>query len=337
MRSRAVRRRPAVPAAALAVTAVLLAGCAGAPEPEAAAADPDDDHFPVTISACGHESTLNAAPERAVTLSQGATEVALALGVEERLAGTAYLDDAIPEKWSAAYESVEVLSDAYPTREQLLEVEPDFVYASYGSAFEKKAVGTQAELAQTGAASYLSPFGCAAEGQRPEASYEAVWQEIDAVADAFGVPDRAEQIRADQQARLDELAATDPGAGLDVFWYDSGDKEPFAGVGGGGPQLVLDAVGATNVLADVDGGWATVSWEQVVEADPDVIVLADAGWSTAEDKITQLEKDPALRELRAVQREAYVVVPFSESTPGVRLVDGAVSVGEQLAELAPAE
>lgn len=329
---RTVRRRSTVPAAVLVATAVVLAGCAGAPEQEVAA-DAGDDRFPVTVGSCGHESTLEAAPERAVTLNQGATEVALALGVEDQLAGTAYLDDAVPERWADAYDSVEVLSETYPTREQLLEVAPDFVYASYGSGFEPKAVGTQAELAETGAASYLSPFGCSDEEQRPEPSYEAVWEEIDAVAAAFGVPERAEELRDEQQARLDELADSAPGAGVDVFWYDSGDKDAFAGVGGGGPQLVLDAVGATNVFADVDGGWATVSWEQVVDTDPDVIVLADAGWSTAQDKIDQLEQDPALRRLRAVRDEAYVVIPFSASTPGVRLVDGAVSVGEQLAEL----
>jgi iron complex transport system substrate-binding protein len=337
MRCRTARRRLTVLTVLAVAGTIVLAGCAGAPEPEAAAADPDDDHFPVTISACGHETTLAAAPERAVTLNQGATEVALALGVEDQLAGTAYLDDAVPEKWAGAYESVEVLSDSYPTREQLLAVEPDFVYASYGSAFEKKAVGTQTELAGTGAASYLSPFGCAEEDRRPEPSYEAVWQEVDAVADAFGVPERAERIREEQQAQLDELAASAPGAGVDVFWYDSGDKEAYAGAGEGGPQLVLDAIGATNIFAGVDGGWATVSWEQVVDADPDVIVLADAAWSTAEEKIDQLEQDPALRELRAVRQRAYVVVPFSASTPGVRLVDGAVSVGDQIADLDLAE
>lgn len=39
----------------------------------------------------------------------------LALGLEDQLAGTAYLDDAVPPKWKRAYDEVPVLSKEYPT------------------------------------------------------------------------------------------------------------------------------------------------------------------------------------------------------------------------------
>lgn len=317
---------------ALASLPLVLAGCAGAPEPEQPEAQAGDA-YPVEASGCGYTATVTAAPEQAVTMNQGATEVMLALGLEDSMAGTAYLDDAVPEKWVGAYESVEVLSGEYPDNESLLAAEPDFVYASYASAFDDEAAGPQPELEELGIASYLSPFGCGEGQPTAEVSFESVWDEISTVAEVFGVPERGDELEDEQQEQLDALEQTAPGDGLDVFWFDSGDKTAFAGAGEGGPQLILDAVGATNVFAGLAGGWADVSWEKVVEADPDVIVLADASWSTADDKIALLEKDPVLKELRAVQAEAYVVVPFSESTPGVRLADGAVSVGEQLTDL----
>ncbi|WP_269087291.1 hypothetical protein [Ornithinimicrobium sp. CNJ-824] len=40
-----------------------------------------------------------------------------------------------------------------------------------------------------------------------------------------------------------------------------------------------------------------------------------------------------LSQLRAVREERYVVIPFSETTPGVRLVDGAQRLSEQLRAL----
>ncbi len=40
-----------------------------------------------------------------------------------------------------------------------------------------------------------------------------------------------------------------------------------------------------------------------------------------------------LSTLGAVREQRYVRVPFSESTPGVRLVDGASSVAAQLTRL----
>ena len=317
--------------AALAAVPLLLAACAGAPEAEEGG--PAADGYPVEARSCGFTSTITAPPERAVTMNQGATEVMLALDLSDRMAGTAYLDDAVPDKWADAYDDVKVLAEEYPDTETLLAAKPDFVYASYASAFGAGAAGSRSELAELGIGSFLSLFGCGESGPGAEVSFASVWNEVEIVADVFGVPERADALEREQQGELDRLAAERPGAGLDVFWFDSGDKTALAGAGEGGPQLILDAVGATNVFADVKGGWADVSWERVVRADPDVIVLADASWSTAADKIAQLERDPVLKDLRAVKAERYVVVPFSESTPGVRLADGAVSVGDQLSRL----
>lgn len=324
--------RPLAAPAALALV-LVASGCAGAPEPRAGASTAEAAGFPVEISSCGHTSTLERPAERAVTMNQGATEVALALGVEDRLVGTAYLDDRVPQRWAAAYAGVPVLSPEYPTREELLAVEPDLVYGAYASAFDAGAAGSRSELESSGTHAYLSPFGCDDADQRPDASFAAVWEEVDAVAAAFGVPARAARLRAEQEQQLAALEAERAGAGLAVLWYDSGDKTPYVGAGAGGPQLVLDAVGATNVFADQPGSWVEASWEKVVEADPDVVVLADASWSSAAEKVAYLEADPVLGGLRAVREQRFVTVAFSESTAGVRLVDGAVSVAQQLAGL----
>src|SRR3546814_851846 len=228
--------RPLFRVAIGAATVLFLASCAGAPAAEKRAVDANDTAFPVEVTSCGHTSTIEARPTRAITLNQGATEVVLALGLEDQLAGTAYLDDAVPEKWREAYESVPVLSAEYPTADDLVKADPDLLYASYGSAFETKVAGTQAQLDKDGTPSYLSPFGCNDKAERPPTSFDAVWDEIDSVATAFGAPDRAEELRGEQQHRLDELARNRTGEGIDVLWFDSGDKVTFVGGTSGGPQ-----------------------------------------------------------------------------------------------------
>lgn len=326
------RRSRFLPAVLLAC-ALVLGACAGAPEDDSPAAATGGG-YPVEVTSCGFTSTVEQRPARAVTMNQGATEVALALGVEDQLAGTAYLDDEVPHAWKDAYDSVDVLSAEYPDHETLLAAKPDFVYASYASAFGDDAAGSQSELEDLGIASFTSLFGCGENNPSADASFESVWDEIAIVADVFGVPERGTELRDEQKKLLAELADDSVGDGVEVFWFDSGDKTAFAGAGEGGPQLILDAVGATNLFGDLDGGWADVSWEKVVEADPDVIVLVDAGWSTAADKIAFLEGDLVLSQLQAVKDERFVTIPFSESTPGVRLADGAASVAKQLATLA---
>ncbi|MEV6976445.1 ABC transporter substrate-binding protein [Kitasatospora sp. NPDC093806] len=270
-----------------------------------------------------------------MTLNQGATELALALGLESRMAGTAYLDNAVPEQWKAAYDAVPVLSKQYPTKEKLLAARPDFLYASYASAYTEKVAGTREELRGQGIPSYLSPFGCGDKSKVPPTTWQAVWGELNDVAQVFGVPERAAAIQRQQEQQLARFAATAAGKDLKVLWFDSDTKAPFVGSGHGGPQLVLDAVGARNVFADLPGAWQNVSWEKVVAADPDAIVLADADWDSAQSKIDYLQGDPVLSTLTAVRRKAFVVVPFSESTPGVLLADGAARVSAELGRLRP--
>lgn len=324
----------------LAAVALLLVGalgaCTGAPEPDKPAAAAGSGHpTPVSVRRCGVTTTVTAPPARLVTLNQGATEVALALDLQSRMAGTAYLDDVVPAKWKAAYDTVPVLSEKYPSKEKLLAARPDFLYASYSSAFTDKVAGTRDELGSQGIDTYLSPLGCADGKPAAPASFQAVWDELGDVAAVFGVAPRAAAIRDAQQRQLADVTAKSAGKGLNVLWYDSGTKTPYVGAGHGGPQLVLDAVGARNVFDTLPGGWKNASWEQVVAADPDAIVVADAGWDTAQSKIDYLEHDPVLSRLKAVRNRAFVVVPFSESTPGVQLADGAVRVSAALSGLAP--
>lgn len=289
----------------------------------------------MSVSSCGVTTTVAAPPSRLVTLNQGATEVALALGLQSQMAGTAFLDDAVPSQWKAAYDAVPVLSKEYPTKEKLLAARPDFLYASYTTAFSDKVAGTRADLSSKGIESYLSPFGCADSKQVPPVSFQAVWDEVGDIAEVFGVAPRAAALQKEQKQQLAGLRAEAAGKGLNVLWYDSNTKAPFVGAGHGGPQLVLDAVGAHNVFGTLPGGWKTVSWEKVAAADPDVIVLADASWDSAQSRIDYLEHDPVLSKLTAVRHKAFVVVPFSETTPGVRLADGAALVSAGLSKLHP--
>lgn len=61
----------------------------------------------------------------------------LGLGLADHMAGTAYLDDAIWPRYASAYASIPVLSSTYPNESTLLGANPDFIVASYQSAFRQ--------------------------------------------------------------------------------------------------------------------------------------------------------------------------------------------------------
>ena len=89
----------------------------------------------IGISNCGVQSWIQEPPKRAVTMNQGTTEVMLALGLEDSMVGTAYLDDYIWPAVEEAYNKIPVIGTSYPNITTLLSVDPDFIYASYSSAF----------------------------------------------------------------------------------------------------------------------------------------------------------------------------------------------------------
>lgn len=292
-----------------------------------------DSGFPLTIENCGLTTTYDAPPQRAVTMNQAATEIMLALGLEERMVGTAYLDDAILPEYETAYASIPVLSEEYPSQEILLGVEPDFIYGSYQSAFAEEAAGSRDKLAELGIASYLSVASCEDASLRPEkVTFDTLFDEIMTIGRIFGVEDRAAALVAEMQTTLDDVASvidaeTEP---LRLLWYDSGTDAPLVGACCGAPAMLMDAVGAENLFGDTAGSWATVTWEEVVARAPEAIVLADAVWSTAQEKETLLRKDPAFASIPAVQAGRFVTIPFGATTLGVRNVQGVVTLAQGL-------
>ncbi|MFD4468747.1 ABC transporter substrate-binding protein [Rhodococcus sp. NPDC058505] len=309
--------------AATAAATLLLSACAGS--------DPAPDTAAIALQNCGRTVTLDGPAERGVTLNQGATETALSIGAQDALVGTAYLDDTIAPRWQAAYAQVPPLNEKdYPSREALLETKPDLVLASYATAFDDKAVGSQDSFDDLGIGTYVSPFGCPDRGARPPVAWDSIGTEISDYGTLFGHESEAAAVVAQMRETVAGIEAAAPAEGKSIFWYDSNTDIPYVGGNAGGPQLIIDAVGGTNIFAGVDGAWADGSWETVLAADPDVIVLADASWDTAEEKKAYLRADPALRDLTAVRGDAFVVVPFSASTPGPRLIEGATLVAEQL-------
>ena len=145
--------------------------------------------------------SVSDAPRRAFTMNQAATEIMLALGLHDRMVGTAFLDDAILPEFAEAYDSIHVRTMAYPSREVLLGAQPDFVYAAYPSGISAQ-VGGMSDLLQSGTRSYLSPSGCREQASVDLESMELVFGEIRDVGRIFGVLPRAEQLIARYRAEL---------------------------------------------------------------------------------------------------------------------------------------
>jgi iron complex transport system substrate-binding protein len=327
------RRARAIATTAATLLALTLAACAS-PADGGADADAGDEAsaYPITIDNCGTEVTFDAPPERVVTVKSSTLELLLALGLEDRVVATAFSDGPVPGMYAAQTEDLTVISDKVPSREATLALEPDLVFAGWESNFSAEGVGDRAELERLGVHTYVAPAACKAAGYMSDPlTFDEVFREFEEAGAIFGAADASAELVATQRAALDAIEPST--SGLRALWYSSGEDTPYVGAGIGAPQMIMEAAGLENVAADVRDTWTSMSWEAIVAADPDVIVLVDAAWNPAAAKIKHLEANPATAQLAAVQQRRYVTVDFPATEAGVRNVDAVASIVEQLAAL----
>lgn len=322
------RARIATAATVLCAVTVLVSSCAsgvGSAQP-AATADADAQR-PLTVSNCGQTVVFERAPERVITIKSTSTEMLLALGLGDRIVGSAFQDGPLPAEFAQA--TVPVIAERMPSQEVVLEAEPDLVYSGWESAFSAEGAGTRDDLAALGIASYVSPSACQSADQPEKLDFEYIWGDMAELASIFDT-DASDLI--ERQRAL--VAAIEPDdAGRTALWYSSGSDTPYVGAGIGAPQLVLETLGLTNIAGDLDATWASFNWEAVVDANPDVIVLVDSTWNSAAKKIGVLEGNPATARLDAVINRRYLTVPFPASEAGVRTAEAAADLAEQLASM----
>ena len=280
---------------ALLVLLVVLAACGGAPaavaptsapaaaptavptEPAAAptepAAAPEADAFPVTIAHKYGSTTIEAPPERIVTVGLTEQDALLALGITP--VGTTEWFGGYPGAiWPWAQDKLSgeapvVVGDASAVNfEQIAALKPDLILALY-SGLTKEQYDLLSQIAPTVAqpAEYVD--------------YGIPWQELTrTVGLAVGKAAEAEALVAEVEARLEQVRAEHPefeGATALV-------ATPYEGIWVYGPEDVrgrfLTSLGFVlpEGLAEITGNefGGNLSMERVDLLDVDVIVWLDA-------------------------------------------------------------
>ncbi|UCM91546.1 ABC transporter substrate-binding protein [Streptomyces marincola] len=322
MLSRARRRAPLGAFAAALLLVPPAAGCSTPGEGDgSAAADPDA----ASVESCGRTLAPATPPERIVTLDQSATETLLELGLADRMVGTSNLKVPVAPEHQDAYGRIPVLNPEIPTAEQVRAATPDAVVASFADGFTRDRAGTRAELAELGVLSYVSAVDCP-EDHPHVTAFDRLLLDYERLGRLFGAEDRAEALVAEQRQAIDAAAGGELAEEPTLVWlYSVYNGLPYVAGGTGLPSEMSALIGASNAFDDVPEDWPEVSWEEIADRDPDVIVVGDlaergAPGDSAEEKIEVLRDDPVTSRLTAVQEDRIVVVPGIGMDPSVRSV-----------------
>jgi len=273
------------------------------------------------VESCNRTVTFDSPPERAISNDVNLTEMMLVLGLADRMVGYTGISGwkTLDVEMREGVEELPELSALYPTKEVLVGADADFFFAGWNYGMKVGGEVTPETLAPFGIQVYELTESCIHIMPKDTISIEDMYTDLVNLGTIFDVEDKAAELidgyRAELAEFTDELATGDP---VRVFVYDSGEDSPFTAGRYAMPTALIEAAGGVNIMDDFEKSWATVSWEAVVERNPEVIVIVNYGEVTAKQKREFMMTNPAFANLDAVKNDRFVTLEYVEATPGPR-------------------
>ncbi|WP_418647428.1 ABC transporter substrate-binding protein [Thauera butanivorans] len=304
----------------LAAGAGVLAACAPDIPPAMSAPLAAESRVqPVSIDVCGETVRYDTVPQRAVTHDVNITEMFLYLGLGDRLVGYSGIrgNKNIAPQYREQLAGVPELSRQGMNIEAIVGAGADFVFAGWSYGFREGEV-TPAALREFGIQSYILTESCVRKVARTRVSLEDTFNDMLNLGRIFRIEPHAQALVEQQRAELQ--AVTDALKGIEsrpkVFVYDGGTDNFTTSGRFGIPNAMIEAAGGRNIFDDIPSNWPRGNWEDVVERNPEWIVIIDYDHPGPQGKIDFLRSKPELSEVEAIRRGSFVVLTYAEATPG---------------------
>lgn len=299
---------------------LLVSGCA-APAPLATteprttttpAATMATAAYPVTLTDDADRTvTIDAEPERIVSLAPSNTEIVCALDACDRLVGVTDFDDYPPE----VADVTDVVVGAQVDVEQVVAAEPDLIVAAGN------------ELTPTSVIEQLTELDYPVLTLYPE-TLDEIYADIELVGEALDAASRADALVGEMQARVDDVVAAVDGAERPRTFYEVSVFEGtiYGPAEGSFLASLLELAGAEPITGEPITG--AIALEDLVAGDPQLILLGDASYDSSLDTpdlaLAAVRGRPGWQSMTAVATGR--VVPYLDdivtTRPGPRIVDG---------------
>jgi iron complex transport system substrate-binding protein len=269
-----------------------------APPSAAPAAAASAAAFPASVTDFqGRSVAISKRPERIVSIGPSNTEFLFTLGAGDRVVG----DDDFSDEPPAAKTKPHV-GGVKVNLEKVVSLKPDLIVTV------KFSDGTIEALSQsTAAVLVVDPQNAADVARTASLLGKAVGADGDKLA-------------AEIQARLDAVKAKTANATKPKVFHeiDASDLTKMYTVGPGSfIDDLIKLAGGTNIAAAAKSQYPTISAEEVVRADPDIVVLADSAYGTTAEAVAARAGWSALSAVK--NKRVYPVDGNLFSRPGPRL------------------
>lgn len=277
------------------------------------------------VSSCGVDYSYTATPERVLLGAPGIADTLDALGVGDRVIGTA-LSDYASEGELDGLDAV--TADYTPSREFLIGTAPDFFLSNDEQQLTGDGAASKDDLASIPANLYVLGGYCA--GTPAPDTVEVVYDDIDALGRIFDVEDTAAALNAELRDRVDAASALNTdgeqltAAAITVF------DGTVYGLSGSYYGAILTALGMENVFSDLGANFAEITAEEVLAADPDVIIVTYFGTPEAEQAAIAEATTLFANSSAVADGRVYGLDEFDLQSVGVRIVDAIETTARQV-------
>lgn len=267
--------------------------------------------FPVTLTDdSGTEMTIEKKPERIVSVIPSSTEIAFALGLGDQIVGVSDHDN-YPEE----VKNIEKIGGLELNFEKIVSLEPDLVLANTANG---EAIQQMRDLG-------LNVLVLGAQ------NLEGTFENILLTGKATGTSEKAEEVVNQMKAERDEvinLVSEIPEEERKTVWIEVG-QDLFSVGSGTFLNELVELAGGKNIMDDQEG-WPQVSEEEVLERDPEVILLTYGNYMEG-DPVEAVKNRENWQSVTAVQEgQIYSLDGDIVTRPGPRITQGLQEIARSL-------
>ena len=274
-----------------------------------------------SVQSCNRTVTFDTVPQKAISNDVNLTEMMLVLGLSKRMVGYTGISGwkTLDEEMRRGVKELPELSKKYPSKEVLIGADADFFFAGWNYGMKVGGPVTPDTLKPFGIKVYELTESCTHIMKKNKASIDDMYNDLLNLGRIFKVEDKSNSIvdgyRKELTALTKDIQIKNP---LKVFVYDSGKDTPFTAGLFAMPTALIEAAGGKNIMDNFKKSWGTVTWEEVIDKNPEVIVIVNYGNVTAEQKREFMMTNPAFKNIDAVKNDRFVTLEYVEATPGPR-------------------
>ena len=275
----------------------------------------------VSVDSCNRTVTFDSPPQRAISNDVNLTEMMLVLGLSDKMVGYTGISGwkTLDEEMRLGVKQLPELSPKYPTKEVLVGADADFFFAGWNYGMKVGGEVTPETLKPFGINVYELTESCIHIMTKKKVSMDDMYNDLLNLGLIFQIENRAKKLvdayRSDLKKFTQKLESIPT---KKVFVYDSGEDTPFTAGRYAMPTALIEAAGGINIMDDFQKSWGTVTWEEVIDRNPEIVVIVNYGKVTAEQKRKFMMSNPAFANIDAVKNDRFVTLEYVEATPGPR-------------------